>query len=127
MRTSTFSIFLLLLLLSTSFASASTLTISDMRMTHDQMYEVYLVTPNETFYQGELDFSDSGNAQFLLINNASYNYHLVCKPTPIDWFATVPSTLEYVTSSEGSRFLGMLLVFALFGGGFAAIFIKSVR
>ncbi len=128
MRTSFLSIFCFLLLITSSISSvsAAVLTISDLRMTSDQIYEVYVITENGTYFQGEYNFEDPSKSTFILLE-PGYDYHLVLKPSPTDWFATIPTTIEYMTSSEGSRLLGMILVFALFIGGFGAIFVKTVR
>lgn len=79
-------------------------------MIHNQKYDLYQITPNETIYLGEFNATDSVELQ------PQYDYHLVAKPDRLDWISSMWTSMELLTSTEGSRFLGAFLIICVLGG-----------
>jgi hypothetical protein len=115
-------IIILLLFLSLIFpASASTVSLSDLHMVSFQKYDLYKVNQSSIEYVGEINSTDQ------IYIDSDYDYQLVLKPDRMDWLASIPTTLSYLTSTDGGRVLGMLIIIIVFGGGFLTFFRTAWR
>jgi len=110
MRTSLLFLSLLLIII-TPLASASTVSLSNIHLVDSQKIDVYEIDGLNSTYLGEFNSTDSINL------DPAKNYHFVLKPSKMDWYQSVTSGLDYMTTTDGGQVVIAILVFAVVGGG----------
>lgn len=108
-----FLIFCLLLsscLISPAAAADVTLSFSDLHMVDNQEYEIYQVSGNSSTYLGTYNSTDT------LDIDPTYNYHVVLKPSKMDWFEDPIHAIDlFLIETPG--ILGSMVWFIMLGGG----------
>lgn len=112
MRTLLFFSFLLLSALIIPLASANTVSFSNIHLVDSQKLDIYEIDGSNTTYLGQFNSTDS-----IELDPAS-NYQIVLKPSKMDWYQSMHSIMDYMTTTDGGQLITALAFFAVFGGGF---------
>ena len=111
-----FLVFIFLLLVCPT-CSATTVSLSDLHLIQYQKYDIYQISPEGySTCLGEFNSTDT------FTMDPAYDYHIVLKPSRLDWFQSVPTTINYMMSTDGGQFIMFLAFFMIFGGAFMAFF-----
>lgn len=115
MRHSIFFLVLIFTCTTINPASAISVSFADIHMISSQKIDVYQLDGVNATHVARMNSTDQ------IVLDPTYNYQFVLLPDKTDWYKSMTTTLEYMTTSDGGQLVTALAFFAIFGGGFIAI------
>ena len=110
--------FFILLILILPLASATTVSFSNIHLVDSQKIDVYELDGLTATYLGEFNSTDS------LTLDPTKHYQFVLKPSKMDWYQSVTTGLDYMTTTDGGQVFIAMLIFTAVGGSLIAIFTR---